>query len=295
MTSRSNSQFVVASVTEFLSVWAHGGKASLNLSTSDGFVTVGFNCTLGHPGAPHSIPAFSHPPSPPTFPTPSPPPPHPPRRPRHRGPSERERNRLRAARHQAARVEATAPDISASSATASVVSAASAQSTDTRTDSSPASTASVSKRVLVAKTSDPEEEPDIAVNLVSSIDFKCDQCDYCNISEKGLAQHKRMKHRISQVDGSIDFDEETKDEVTFPVQEEEPVVLKINRFGLPEVTELHPDVTPPARVSSPDMGIGCNPVKAMFLHRTYWEYTFSKLGFPEEKEQRRIYYIHYPD
>ena len=72
-------------------------------------------------------------------------------------------------------------------------------------------------------------------------------------------------------------------------QEEKPVVLKINRL------ELHPDITPPARVSSHDIGIGCNPVKAMFLQRTYWEYTFSKLGFPEEKEQRRIYYIHYPD
>ena len=40
MSSRSNSQFVVASVTEFLSVLAHGGKASLNLSTSDGLTTV---------------------------------------------------------------------------------------------------------------------------------------------------------------------------------------------------------------------------------------------------------------
>ena len=40
LTSRPSSQFVVAS--EFLSVWALGGKASLNLSTRDGLVTVGF-------------------------------------------------------------------------------------------------------------------------------------------------------------------------------------------------------------------------------------------------------------
>ena len=71
MTSRSSFQFVVVSVTKFLSVWAHGCKASLNLSTSDGLVTVGFNCTLGrHPGAPQSIPAFS--PSPPRLPLPLP-------------------------------------------------------------------------------------------------------------------------------------------------------------------------------------------------------------------------------
>ena len=85
------------------------------------------------------------------------------------------------------------------------------------------------------------------------------------------------------------------DKVTLTVQEEEPIVLEINTFGLPKVTNLNPDVTPPARVSNPEMGIGCKPVKAMFLHMTYWEYTFSKLGFPEEKEQRTIYYIHYPD
>ena len=51
-------------------------------------------------------------------------------------------------------------------------------------------------------TSDPEK-PEVAVNNVSSIDFKCDQCDYANINEKGLAQHKRMKHRISQVKGVL--------------------------------------------------------------------------------------------
>ena len=35
----------------------------------------------------------------------------------------------------------------------------------------------------------------------TSLDFNGDQCDYSNISEKGLRQHSRMKHRISQVDG----------------------------------------------------------------------------------------------
>ena len=125
------------------------------------------------------------------------------------------------------------------------------------------------------------------ISEVHSQMLTCDECDHTANNANNMEQHKVDKHRIEQLDGS--------DEVALKVQEEKPVVLKMNRFGLPEVTNLHPNVTPPARVSSPDMGIGCNPVRAMFLHRTYWEYTFSKLGFPEEKEQRRIYYIHYPD
>ena len=46
------------------------------------------------------------------------------------------------------------------------------------------------------------------MNPVSSIDFKCDQCEYTNINEKGLAQYKIMKHRMSQADGVADSDEE---------------------------------------------------------------------------------------
>ena len=39
----------------------------------------------------------------------------------------------------------------------------------------------------------------------SNIIFKCDQCDYNHTTEKGLGMHKRMKHRISQVDGINDY------------------------------------------------------------------------------------------
>ena len=100
MASRTNSQFMVASLTEFISVWAVSGKASLSLTTSGGSATVAFNCTLGPPGAPHTL----LPPS-----APSPPPSSPPPRPRHRGPSEKEKNRQRAARHQADLARTAAP------------------------------------------------------------------------------------------------------------------------------------------------------------------------------------------
>ena len=42
----------------------------------------------------------------------------------------------------------------------------------------------------------------------SSPDFKCEQCDYTNNTIKGMGQHVRMKHRISQVDGVMDSDDE---------------------------------------------------------------------------------------
>ena len=95
MSTRTNSQFVAASVKEFLSVWCLGGEASLNLITRNGQTEFNIYCTLGHPCAPHSLlPSL----------TPSPTPAPPPLRPCHRGPSERQC----AARHQEARTAASA-------------------------------------------------------------------------------------------------------------------------------------------------------------------------------------------
>ena len=34
------------------------------------------------------------------------------------------------------------------------------------------------------------------------LQYKCDECSYENISEKGLKQHKKMKHKITQTDGA---------------------------------------------------------------------------------------------
>ena len=96
-------------MSEFMKFWSLGGDATLNLTTSGGTVKVEFNCTLGQPGAPHSLPPSSTPPFTP-----------PPHRPRHRGPAARERNLLRAARHQAAQAEAA--DQVSSVSTSAVVS-----------------------------------------------------------------------------------------------------------------------------------------------------------------------------
>ena len=38
----------------------------------------------------------------------------------------------------------------------------------------------------------------------STLQIKCDQCDFTSVSEKGLKPHTRMKYRMSQLDGSDD-------------------------------------------------------------------------------------------
>ena len=63
-----------------------------------------------------------------------------------------------------------------------------------------------------------------------SLNFKCEQCDYTNTTEKGLAQHTRMKHRISQVDGNIDSDcEEPKENDKLPLELDETSVNTVSK------------------------------------------------------------------
>ena len=81
-------EVVLNSVAEFLGIWAVRGEASLSLNTKDGVTTIAFTHSFsGHPEDP------LHPPPAPTQ-----------RRRRHRGPARRERDRQRAARHQAAQM-----------------------------------------------------------------------------------------------------------------------------------------------------------------------------------------------
>ena len=47
-----------------------------------------------------------------------------------------------------------------------------------------------------------------AENTTLTLVFKCDQCNYEGASEKGVKQHSRLKHRISQLDGQCDSEHE---------------------------------------------------------------------------------------
>ena len=92
-------EVVLNSVAEFLGIWALRGEASLSLKTKDGVTTIAFTHSLsGHPEDP------LHPPPPPS-PTGSSPQRRRRRR-RRRGPARRERDRQRAACHQAAQAGA---------------------------------------------------------------------------------------------------------------------------------------------------------------------------------------------
>ena len=62
-----------------------------------------------------------------------------------------------------------------------------------------------------------EVETKNTVLAKNSIVFECEECSYRNDSEKGLKQHKRMKHRISQTDCADDHElNEPKIPVKFP-------------------------------------------------------------------------------
>ena len=184
MSARLNSQFLYASVSEFIYVWALHGNSSLSLTTSNGQATVSFNCTLGHPGAPHSHP-----------PTLSSSPPH--RKPRHRGPAERERNRQRAARHQAARASPSSPATPISGT--APVNTVPPTSTLTASVTTTFTTASVTS----SQTKQSDHIPQIYGNIEDSakeesfkqhFNFLCDHCEHKTTYEKELMQHVKFNH-----------------------------------------------------------------------------------------------------
>ena len=54
-----------------------------------------------------------------------------------------------------------------------------------------------------------------AEKTVLTLSFKCDQSSFEGASEKGLKQHTRLKHRISQLDGHNDTEvEESEPNIT---------------------------------------------------------------------------------
>ena len=172
MATSTNSQFMVASLTEFISVWAVGGEASLSLTTSRGSATVAFNCTLGPPGAPHTLP-------PPSAPSPL----SPPRRSRHRGPGEKEKNRQRAARHQEDLARRAAPVTSAAPA------GSASQATEAQVTTAPVETSTpvISPPVMMS--------PPVTTDSVESPMFYCDICEFSTTTNRGVKTHKGHKHR----------------------------------------------------------------------------------------------------
>ena len=70
------------------------------------------------------------------------------------------------------------------------------------------------------------EKREQTIEETIDLSFKCDQCEYTNATEKGLSQHKRMKHRISQVDGMDDSIEEVAEKAHIGLLEEDSESIK---------------------------------------------------------------------
>ena len=92
----------------------------------------------------------------------------------------------------------------------------------------------VSKNVFEAEIEKPAVKPAENSADESVPQFKCNQCLYKNITEKGLAQHIRMKHKISQVDGNIDSEEEV---LTVVVEDNKSETFDPDCFHMLGITE----------------------------------------------------------
>ena len=112
---------------------------------------------------------------------------------------------------------------------------------------------------------DPENETLVISDKPSTQNLKCDQCDYTNVGEKGLTQHIRMKHRLSQVD-----EEEIMEDI---------VTLEMQDNGLAKIKIRASNETPPEKVLHPNLGVGTQPTYAKFQEKNCVQYNFEKGKF----------------
>ena len=208
MPNVSNLDVAVSSFWQLARHWNQGTKAKLELSCEDGSLHMQLSAVLGHPDQPH----FPHPP-PPHHP---PPPPQPPLLTKKKTPSQLRRQEQR-------QCEARKKADEAMSKT---------HTTDSEKNVSDSDIVSKSKEGEIILEGE-VEMPDVK-QVVSSAEtssqFKCEECNYTNITVKGLAHHTRMKHRISQVDGTIDSDSEE-------LKDSEPLTMELDENSVNYVSQ----------------------------------------------------------
>ena len=147
----------------------------------------------------------------------------------------------------------------------------SASNTDSVTASNSSSTASVIlTKPAASATPEPENETVVISDKPSTLNLKCDQCDYTNVGEKGLRQHRRMKHRLSQVDGIHDSEEEIMEDI---------VTLEMQDNGLAKIKISASNETPPEKVLHPKLGVGTQPTYTKFEDKNCIQYNFEKGKF----------------
>ena len=198
----SNLDVAVSSFWQLARHWKNGEKAKLELACEGGSLQMQLYAVLGHPDHPH----FPHPP--PHHPSPHHHPPHhPPNLPSSYPIPKKKKSPSQLRRQERRQQEALAKAGKASASISIIIEEHNGVDKSTENKSH-------ENEAEVEKTAEP-----------LSLLFKCDQCEYTNATEKGLSQHKRMKHRISQIDGTDDF---TEEEVVIEVQTEELLCKKCN-------------------------------------------------------------------
>ena len=177
-----NLDVAVSSFWQLARHWKQGGKAKLELACEDGNLHLQLSAVLGHPDHPH----FPYPPPPPS-PTPSPS-----VLKKKKSPSQLRRQERR--RQEAlARAEKAGPTINIEKAASTEDVAGAEKDSSVIVDSE-----------VESEIEKPAEKLEEMHVKEICLNYKCDQCEYTNSTEKGLSQHARMKHRISLLDGHID-------------------------------------------------------------------------------------------
>ena len=162
------------------------------------------SAVLSHPDQPH----FPHPPPPHSPPHPPPPsfPPAPKKKSRSQlRRQERRKNKTSNKSQRAASKESASGNLDDGMASETAASS----SAETEKDlpeyiDEGAEDANNSDKEDTTKCTETAAREAAGKTALSGIQFKCDQCDYESASDKGVKQHTRMKHRISQLDGQDD-------------------------------------------------------------------------------------------
>ena len=215
----SNLDVAVSSFWQLARHWKQGDKAKLELSCEDGSLHMQLSALLGHPDQPH----FSHPPPPPQH-APSPPL-------KKKSPSQlrRQERRKREAEARADKAASEKESISED---------------DEKRPSTVASNVKETEIVIEANTEEPAVKLTNYDGEETHTKFKCTQCDYIHNTDKGLKMHIRMKHRISQVDGMNDTDEEDS-------EDNDIITLELDNLGHIIGPKLPPNTLPPLKVKHP--------------------------------------------
>ena len=193
----SNLDVTLAGFWQLARHWKQGHKAKLELACENGNLHMNLSAYLGHPDLPH----FPKPPPP--NPSTNLPPPEKRKSPSYVRRQERRRQKAKEASHS--------------------------EDTSSTNSEKEITVESLKEPILGQKSA--EKPADVFIEkpteqfVEESIDlsFKCDQCEYTNATEKGLGQHKRMKHRISQIDGMDEYFEEVAEKAHIGFMEEDSI------------------------------------------------------------------------